>query len=47
MTMSVHHCGSYGNISTTIGWIAMMFSTDTRGPHRMNPTDFSGPVAFP
>ncbi len=41
---SVRHFLPDWNISTTIGWIAMKFSTGKyflRGPLRMNPTDIS------
>ncbi len=35
------------NISTTIWWIAMKFSTGIHVPYRMNPTDFGDPLNFP
>lgn len=36
-----------GNISKTIGLIAMKFGTDIDGAQRMIDTDFGDPVIFP
>ncbi len=38
--------GFEGNISTTIGWIAMTFDIDTHVPLKMNCKNFGDPLTF-
>ncbi len=41
---SVHHFGPDWNTSTTTGWIAIKFCTDSWSPQRVNPSDFGDPL---
>ena len=38
--LSVHHFGPDRNISTTIGWIGVIFGTNVHGSTTMDPNDF-------
>ncbi len=42
-----HFCLLVTCLDNLFGWIAMKFDTCVHGAQRMNPTDFSDPLAFP
>lgn len=44
---SVHHFGPERNISTTTGWIVMIFCADIHVNQRRNPNDFGDTLTFP